>query len=184
MTTSACRDRLVFPVLRALRNCVSSELAGCGRNVCYFPIVFNGGHPPADACDCTCPDGDGQAWVRLVSVNAHNGVGSKLAASACGHGQLDLTVETGIYRCSPVPLGGAATVDEDTMTAHAENMYLDSALLRRALLCCELPSKRGPQPLNAVLTTQSAIGPSGGCVGIETQGQLTRFECDCNGGTR
>lgn len=159
----ACVDTAVTPILEALRSCAAANLGACRRPVCRFPIVFNGGHPPADACTCTCPDGDGQAWVRMVSLNR---AASTTNVAQCFNQIYDLTVELGLYRCAPTPQGNQAAVPERTETEHAHGMLLDAYALRAAGLCCDYFTAHD---LNPILVHESAIGPSGGCVGVEVQ---------------
>lgn len=170
-----CVDGTVLPILHAIRRCVAARLGVCGRAVCRFPIVFNGGQPPADACTCHCDhgDGSGQAWVRLVTLNRGAGTSN---VGACFNGLYDVEIGVGIYRCYPVPTGNASALPEEVETAAAEAMYLDAALLRRAILCCDWLTDHDLTP---IINHQSASGPQGGCVGVETRFIVQAGECPC-----
>lgn len=167
------KDTAVTPYVRALRNCAVQQLVAVGRPVCRFPLYWNGGHPPADACDCTCDGADGQGWARLVSLNAQT---NHERWAPCMNGRFDITVELGLYRCSPVPEQGTGLVPEEVEEEHAFGMMLDAAALRAAVRCCDWLDRRD---IVATINHQSAIGPSGGCVGVETQIRLTSEECGC-----
>lgn len=174
MTTPIKGDRLIFPILSAYQVCLEYQLEQAGRPVCHFPIYWQGGHPPADQCDCACPNGgQGQAWVRMVSLNAAPG---STRTAKCTNGLYDLTVELGVYRCSPVPQGREPTVPAEQETRHAAGMYRDAQALRHAMRCCTWLTKRGVEP---VLVHESAIGPSGACVGVELQMRMQVIDCDC-----
>lgn len=176
MTSPRDGDRLVWPILWHLQQCVAYQLGFIGRPVCYFPIYWHSQNPPADSCDCTCDDdgGQGQAWVRLVRLEGNSSMSSRFVN--CANGVHDLTVELGVYRCSPAPTDRNG-VPEAEETAHAAGMYRDAEALRRALRCCTQLQKRGVEP---VLREESAIGPSGACVGVRLQSAILGVaDCAC-----
>lgn len=180
---TVCRDVTIVPALDALRKCVATQLGTCDRGVCRFPIVANGSHPPADACTCDCDSGTGhgQAWVRMVTLNRGGGTTNM---GGCFNGMFDVTLETGLYRCWPVPHNADSALPEQAETAAAEALYLDAALLRRAVLCCDWFTDRDIVP---IINHESFIGPSGGCIGVELQLVVNLSECPCpqqQGGTR
>ena len=167
-------DALVWPILTGLKTCLTYWLGQATRPVCHAAVHFNGNLPPMDACDCTCPNGGhGQAWVRMVTLNAASGAQSM---PQCVNGLFDLTVEVGIYRCTPVP-EGQDPLPVETIETHAAGMYCDAAVLRRAVRCCHYLDQRHIEP---VITTENAHGPMGGCVGVTLQADLQVVDCSCD----
>lgn len=179
MSTPRDGDRTVWPILWHLQQCVAYQLGLAGRPVCHFPIYWHSRHPAADACDCTCEDGgQGQAWVRMVQITRSAVAPARLAN--CANGVYDLRLELGVYRCAPVPEGRSATVPEPVESAHAAGMYRDAEALRAALRCCATLQKIGIEP---TLVSQSPIGPSGACAGVELQAELQVTDCACPPGS-
>lgn len=171
-------DPLVWPILTGLQTCLDYWLRQAGRPACYITRVFNGGPPPADCCDCTGPNNaQGHGWVRMVTLNAASGA-SRMGD--CANGIFDLTCELGVYRCSPTPDDGEASVPKDVEEAHAAGMYCDAAAIRRAVRCCNPLDQAHLAP---TIVTESARGPSGGCVGVELQTSMTVMDCGCGDGS-
>lgn len=172
--TPGCPDVLVIPLLRAIRTCAAEQFAICGRLPCRFPITWHEQLPPADACDCECADGQGQAWVRWVSTEpAKLSSSGALSAAGCGDGTYDITLELGVYRCWPVP-GEAKPLDETDEEHAALGLLLDAAAIRRALLCCESLEDRSWE-----LIKEEPIAHSGGCTGVSAQLKIIESDCEC-----
>lgn len=170
-------DAAVTPVLGAVRDCAAYWFGVAERPVTRFPITVNGGNPPMDACDCAQGEADGQAYVRMVTINSVTEAG-RMADCASGR-MFDLTIEVGVYRCWPTPSDGVSPLPTELEERTARGLYIDAAVLRRAVMCCSWLARRRITP---TITTETAIGPMGGCVGIELQAQMQVADCDCDQG--
>lgn len=168
-----CPDVLVVPLLRNLRTCVAEQLAFCGRLPCRFPITWGEQIPPADACDCFCDSGQGQAWARWVSTEPADLGGKALQAAGCADGTFEITAEVGLYRCWPVP-GDAKPLEEADEEHAALGLLTDAAALRRALTCCGYLEERQWE-----LVKEEPVGHSGGCTGVSIQLRVIGSDCDC-----
>lgn len=172
-----CPDGLVIPLLREIRTCAAEQFAVCGRLPCRFPVTWNEQLPPADACDCFCEGGQGQAWVRWVSTapGKLGGSSKAMAAAGCGaDGTFEVTLEVGVYRCWPVP-GEAKPLDEAEEEQAALGMLLDAAALRRALMCCPTLEDRSWE-----LIKEEPAAHSGGCTGVTAQLRVIATDCECS----
>lgn len=58
--------------------------------------------------------------------------------------------------------------------------YCDAAAIRRAVRCCNPLDQAHLAP---TIVTESARGPSGGCVGVELQTSMTVMDCGCGDGS-
>lgn len=166
-------DVVTTPILEAVQTCAAEQFALAGRLPCRFPITWGAGPPPADACDCECTFGQGQAWVRWVSTSLAN-LGAAAAGSDCADGIYEVSLELGVYRCWPVPeRGPLGEAEEEKAT---RGMLIDAAVLRRSLLCC--PALEDQQ---WELDQAEPMERQGGCTGTIVQARVIRSDCDCGG---
>lgn len=162
----------VTPLLDEWAICLKAAFAASGWPVCRLPVTFNDSIPPMDACDCDCfGGGHGQGWVRWVSTEAAQASGG-MRGSACANGIFEITVESGVYRCWPVPETGPLPEDEETRAAH--RMLRDAAVLRKTPMCCTAFADE-----NWELIKAEPIGPEGGCTGSYLQLKVLRYDCGC-----
>lgn len=154
-------DSLVAPLLVSLRECVRAQLArSISGPVCRASLRHSVVTPTMDGCDCECPEGQGDAWVRLVRLepDVSNDTGGGLQPSSCAPSWLAY-VEIGVYRCVPLPEEGEA-LPEQTEHVISLDALSDMNALLRVLTCC--PTLR--DTFTAVDFWQP-LGPSGGCAG-------------------
>lgn len=178
-------DKLLWPLLRALRSCAATQFGLIGRPVCYFPIVIGATAPPADHCDCTCRptgspvQGQGQAWIRSVgsrTVPRTASNGRQLPADVCGGLSWSLAVEIGVYRCWPGLDQHRNPPSDEAYDRASLGMTRDQAALRRAVACCTTLSRHSV-PWN--IDQAGPMTPSGGCVGVYQTATFTRDDCTC-----
>lgn len=174
----AAMDMLVIPLLREIRTCAAEQLALVGRLPCRFPITWNTTNPPADACDCFCNWGEGQAWVRWVETapakSSGGGNSAALKAAGCGADSMfEITLEVGVYRCWPVP-GEAQPLEESEEEHAAVGMLIDAAAIRRALMCCPYLEEKQWE-----LIREEPVAHSGGCTGVLAQLKVIAADCEC-----
>jgi hypothetical protein len=167
-------DRMIWPVLSALRVCVGVELARIGRPVCRFPLVWGADRPPADDCDCRCADGgQGTAWGRWVTAAQ---TPSPAARADCSGGSWGVQAEFGVYRCYPVLDDDLAAPAEAVVDLATRGLLDDLAALRRAIRCC---AYLADHDIGWSFVAAAPLEPRGGCAGAVVQIRFDRTECRC-----
>lgn len=138
--------------------CLKATLEEAGRAACCYMWVRRERRLMPDACDASCPDGSGVAWVRLVerrfqASSTNPGFGGR----PCGTGFAEeWELEVGVSRCFP---SGEDGLDPAEETGVAADGAWDEDLIIQAVLCCEPLRRWGMVPVAV-----STLGPDGGCV--------------------
>jgi len=182
-------NRLLFPVLNALRECLRSQLVNVGNPVCHLPVIWGEAPLPAQRCDCDCGSGrNGEGWVRVTRVEQtprlpgrgsgrRNTGGSRYWPDVCSGGVRvwDTQIEMGVWRCAPTldDVTGAPPSDEEH-DAHTQLTLNDLAALARTWACCTwLQDREYPHQVETITPS----GPSGGCSGVIAAGRVEIEEC-------
>ncbi|MBP2703524.1 hypothetical protein JOL79_06890 [Microbispora sp. RL4-1S] len=157
-------DVTALPLAEALLACLCAELddtvAGPVCVCCLAP-----GPEPADCC--TCPGGEGRAWVRVTRIfptSARFPLPAVDPGRCATDGSYAVELELGVYRC-------VATIDDDgtppscdQRTADAVKLLDDAAAMRRAVSCC-FPRTELGRGRAVVVGEWRPIAPEGGCAG-------------------
>lgn len=156
--TTPLSDNLVAPLLVELRDCLCSQLARTPAGpVCRCMLLHNFSLPPMDGCDCTCENGRGDGWVRLVRLEPEVSL-NLTHPTVCPTGWL-ATIELGVYRCVPLDDSPAAMPAQQVGDIALE-MLADMAALIRVLGCCPALADR-----DVGVDYWQPVGPAGGCAG-------------------
>jgi len=180
-------NRLLFPVLKSLRECLRSQLVNVGNPVCHIPVIWSEAPLPAQRCDCECGAGrNGEAWVRITRIEqtprpvARGPRGGRTMGryfpDICNGGVRvwDVQIEMGVWRCAPTLDPQGTAPDDDTYDAHTQLTLNDLAALTRTWQCCQwLQDRDYPHQLE----TLTPSGPSGGCSGVIGAGRVQIEEC-------
>lgn len=182
-------NRLMFPVLNALRECLRAQLVDVGNPVCHLPVIWGDSPLPAQRCDCECGAwGNGEGWVRITRVEQtprlpgrtagrRPGAGSRYWPDVCSGGVLvwDTQIEMGVWRCAPTLDGTTgAPPGDDEYDAHTQTILNDMAALTRTWACCTyLQDREIPHQVETVVPS----GPAGGCSGAIASGRVEIEEC-------
>lgn len=140
--------------------------------------------PVMDACTCQTPEGQGEAWVRLVRLDTV-GTGDlrgglTQAAPGCPQGWT-VILELGVARCHPQPPRPDVPLQEQEITDVTLLRLSDAAALRRVVAC--LPKSASPH--RYTMGTTVPTPPLGGCSGVVLQVQVTLAgERGCSKGRR
>lgn len=133
--------------------------AGCTIDPVCRAGIYPGTEVPWDTCSETeCGEGSGQLWgvLRSINPNPNNTPGS-------GCTLLDFTAAVGIVRCA-APMDGSRPPSIEAIEADAVQQALDADGIYRAIMCCE---ERSERVRDLTLSSWTALGPQGGCVGGE-----------------
>lgn len=150
-------------------------LAGCPCRVGVVP-----GAPAADGCDggCNVQPGEypGQLTVNVVRIypaqlpRFTNLQAVTLDGTNCGPGALtvvDLLVT--LWRCAPLPTDEGCPPSMPELDATAMQLHVDMLAITQAVTCCFPHAGTQRRKGRRYSLGQSiTLGPSGGCVGIQT----------------
>ncbi|WP_435111316.1 hypothetical protein [Nocardiopsis synnemataformans] len=162
-----------WKVTQALRQCVADKLATMSVPVCELAIIWSGHRDPADVCDCTCQAGNGQGWVRIMSITPKP-TPAKIPLGGCSGGWI-MRIEVGVHRCAPTGVGEDRPTVE-AKDAYAKAMMADARALMAAWACCDWHDKHEiRRGVNEVVP----VGPQGGCGSVIVVGQVELDGCPC-----
>lgn len=146
-------------LVKTILECLCTQLADAGRAVCCCAWRRRDRALMPMACECTCPGGQGVAWVRIAQRRFDRVVSRSpgFDGKACAINFIEeWTLEVGVARCWPEGKDGL-TCEQETEAA-ADGAW-DEDLILQALLCCK-PLQR----YNILPTQMQTLGPQGGCV--------------------
>lgn len=148
-------------------------LAGCPCRVGVVP-----GEPAADGCGggCNVQPGEypGQLTVNVVrtyiaELPRYTNVSSvQLDGTNCGPGALTVVeLSVTLWRC--VPIGGECPPEMTELNESALQLHADMMAVTQAVVCC-FPTAGTDRPKGRrySLGPTLALGPQGGCVGLQT----------------
>lgn len=141
--------------LAALAECLCEQIESDGTPTPCLCSVIPGAALPLDVG--TCDDGNGIAYVRLVTTYPSVEVGvSDITPGNCDKG-LGFDIELGLFRCFPMDPEPSPA---DVLLEAATLQLADLDTMRKALGCCDwLPRS------DFVIGQYQPFGPDGGVVG-------------------
>lgn len=145
-------DRLIWPIMLDLVDCLRSEIEAAGVPGVCFLGVLPGAQWAADWSD------EGQAWVRLVAAFPSATLPSPDQRATCA-APLAAVLEVGMLRCAPVGDGPEPPSEVEMFEATRLQMA-DMRVMLRAIQCCLGKTKR-----EHVLGLYTPLGPQGAAVG-------------------
>jgi hypothetical protein len=171
--TTYREDTTVYPALVDLAACLELEFVAaelprpCEVQVLPGQIVSFDycGEGGCDLDGC----GNGQAWVRLVNVQAvvrqsETGTSTGVAFTSC-RGEYIFQLEMGVTRCIPgVDASGNPPTTEELLEA-TRFQLADMDTMRRAITCCFATDRQWGENRGVQMESYTPVGPEGGCVG-------------------
>lgn len=159
MTAVVIEDTHALPIMDALVDCLSVELARSPGGLPAFCGVVPGALVTMDYCGPGCP---GMAWVRLDGDQPSSRFPNPGGSVSSATDPTALRLQMGVTRCVAT---SEATGEPPSAEEQAEDVRVqlgDYAAMRRAVLCCY---GTGRQARPYVLGAYLPIGPQGGCGG-------------------
>lgn len=127
-------DRIIFPVLQRLQECLCAELAkAAGPALCYCGLMV-GDIMPLELMKCGPGECGGVAWVRPVQIFSSLEFPAPTEGATC-YAPIAALVEVGVARC--YPRGDPRLPMDPQEMFEASRLYMsDMAAIRRAIKCC------------------------------------------------
>lgn len=126
-------DRITFPVLQRLQECLCAELAKAGGpELCYCGLMV-GDIMPLELMNCTSGN-CGVAWVRPMQGFISSDFPMPDEGASCV-APLAFQVEVGVARCYPMA-DPRRSMDPQAMFEAARLYMSDMQAMRRAIHCC------------------------------------------------
>lgn len=135
--------------MAALLGCVVGQVASEGRPVDMDIVI------PGTAAFKIGMGKCSQAWIRLVSANPSNSVGTPESTPGNCAAGLGITLEVGIMRCWKAPKADKEP-DPDELRRVGSLVVADMLSMRAALLCCDAVRSK-----DLILNTYRPMGPAG-----------------------
>lgn len=165
----------IWPKATELLSCLEEWLSRYQAEACRTFIAP--GNPPAwDFC-CDCGQGDGQAWVQISEVFPTDDFpNQQLGPMRCPPSGYGVEFTVGILRCAAVLDDQGRAPSSERLTADAQKVQRDRAIVNEMLRCCYLADA---DPGSYVLGLWTPLGPDGGCVGGSVSLQVAVPACAC-----
>lgn len=154
-------DRIMFPVLQRLIECLCAELeASGGPSLCYCGMVV-GDIMPLELTKCGPGGCGGVAWIRPMQAFSSTEFPAPDEAPSCV-AVLAMPVEIGVARC--YPRGDIKKPMNPQDMFEAARLYMsDMQAMRRAVKCCLADASfQGSYALGTWEPIPASAGVSGG----------------------
>jgi hypothetical protein len=166
----------ITPVLYGMLDSVVAHFKASGRpGFCRAALV--GGEAAWDDC-CDCGTGDGQVYVRLVSMLPLDEESTWNLDHNCGPA-FNLTVAVGVLRCVPGLDGEGNIPTAEAETAAAVGVHRD-AVSSRAAIDCLWAERDDTDDYAYRWTGWTALGYEGYCGGGEHTFDVQIGPCACS----
>lgn len=127
-------DRVMFPVLQRLQECLCAELEKAGGpGLCYCGLMI-GDIMPLELMDCGSTGCGGVAWVRPMQAFPSTEFPAPDESPSCV-AVLAMPIEIGVARCYP-QADPRKRMDPQAMFEAARLYMSDMQAIRRAVRCC------------------------------------------------
>lgn len=127
-------DRIMWPVMRRLQECLCAELGKAGGpSLCYCGMMV-GDMMPLDLMECGPNGCGGVAWIRPMQAFASTQFPAPDEEPTCTS-PLAMPFEIGVARCYP-QVHGRGRMDPQAMFEAARLYLSDMQAMRRAVRCC------------------------------------------------